>query len=184
MTYASSDELVAYLRIPAGVEDSTLLQVALEGADEAINGYIDQELLSGTATNEEHNGDGSDVLQLRHFPAIAIASITEWNPGFESGTSATLDSTDYYAELHTGIVYRIGSKWPEGRGTVKVTYTYGVEETPADVRIVALQVAARIYDVGMVENESVGGVSATYVKGAGSLTEDERRLLRRYRRTT
>jgi hypothetical protein len=187
MTYASSAELVSYLRLPAGTEDGTLLDLALAGADSAIDGYLDQSLVADSSETFYLNGDGSDVLRAPRFPLTAVTTLTVYPDGARESSSADVlvDGTGYRADLDKGLIYRIdGGVFTEGRQNISLVCAFGYDTIPAVVRVVACQVAARIYEVGMAENESAAGMSTTWVKGAGSLTVDERRALHRYRRSS
>jgi hypothetical protein len=91
-------------------------------------------------------------------------------------------NTDYVVNYGSGVIDRIdGGVFTEGEQNIRAAYSYGYATVPADVRLVALQIAARIYETGIVKNEYVGGSSATYLEGAGQLNADERHALRRYR---
>ena len=182
MSLATSEEFVAYTRTPVGLDDSTLIQLSLDAAEEVILGYIGQELLTGTSTVVV-NGTGGLALFLPVFPVTSISSVKVRASSLEASTEETLVSgTDYNADLTRGILWRIdGVPWVEGRGNVTVVLTSGYSSTPADAKLVCLQVASRIYELGQVESESTGSFSAQYVKGAGSLTRDEKQILYRYR---
>jgi hypothetical protein len=182
MALATSDELVAYMRTPVGIDDSTLAQLALDAATEVILGYVGQEILTGTSSVVV-DGTGTTGLFLPVFPVTAITSVKVRASSLEASTEETLVSgTDYTADLTRGILWRVdGVPWTEGKGNVTVVLTSGFSSTPADVKIVCLQVANRIYEIGQVESESTGSWSGQYVKGAASLTQDEKQILYRYR---
>lgn len=181
-TYASSAELGAYLRITD--LDSTLATLALEAADEAIDSYLDQRLEAGTSTDARFDGNGTKYLALDHLPVNAVSSLTLYTADLSS-SETLVSGTDFILDSDRGVLHRYdGGVFTAGRQNVKATFTYGYATIPATVRAVALQVAARVYDVGQVEAESLGGYSATYVKGGAALTADERLALYPWRRSS
>jgi hypothetical protein len=72
--------------------------------------------------------------------------------------------------------------WPMGRQNVQVTYEYGYTEVPRDVRMVALQIAARIVVQGVTVRETQGDLSVDYATAATDLNANELRILRKYRK--
>lgn len=181
MALATSDELVAYLRIVAGTEDSTLLQLALDGAERRVLEYTGQDALTTTTETDAYlDGTGVAGLQLPAYPVSDVAAVSVYSDRTDTDPEVLVENTDYVWNGATGIVHRIdGGVFTRGRQNVKVTYTYGESSAPADVKVVVLQVASRIYDVGMTTQGSIGGVQETYVQGAGNLTRDEKDTLRR-----
>jgi len=81
--------------------------------------------------------------------------------------------------------------WLGPEALVKVTYTHGYAEIPADVRAVILQAARRtLANPDAVEGERVGSYEVTYARrldpgrSVHEFTDAELRILHRYRRTT
>jgi len=178
--FISSADLAAYTR--DDYLDSALALIALDAACEAVRGYVDQNLEAATSTDVWQDGDGSASLLLPVFPVTSVTAVTVYTDKTDTAPEVLVLDTDYVVDSGPGMVHRIdGGVFTRGRQNVKLTYAAGYSVVPSDVRMVALQVAARIYEVGMVENDSAGGMSATYVKGAGALTVDEKHTLRRYR---
>ena len=177
--FISSVDLAAYT-----VNDSLnsdLAAIALDAACEAVRGYVDQGLETGTVTGGWLNGSGSKLLVLPVFPATCSA-VSVYSDRSDTAPDVLVLNTDYVVDESRGVLERIdGGVFVKGRQNIEVTYAYGTDTVPSDARLVALQVAARIYVVGIVQSESTGGVSATYLEGGGTLNADERHALRRYR---
>jgi len=178
--FISSADLAAYT-----VNDSLnsdLAVIALDAACESVRGHVDQALELTSVTDEWRDGNGTGSMLLP-FPLTALTSLVVYADRTDTAPDTLVANTDYVVNLTTGVVNRIdGGRFTLGRQNVKVSYSFGYVTVPSDARLVALQVAARIYEIGMVENESVGGVSQAYVKGAGQLTLDEKHALRRHRK--
>lgn len=125
-----------------------------------------------------YKGTGTPELVLRERPVQSIASIYEDNTGYYgqgSGAfaSATLltEGSDYALDLEndalslSGIVVRLGGVWANvtargagllgaeplpGRGNIKVTYTAGYDEVPADITLAIHQMVAEVRVTGPV----------------------------------
>lgn len=180
--FISSADLAAYLHIDVELEGD-LAVIALDAACERVRGYVDQPLDVTTDTDYWLNGNGAEALLLPRFPVTAVSALSVYTDRTDTAPEVLVQNTDYVLDAEKGIATRIdGSCFTRGVQNIKVTYTHGSATVPSDARLVALQVAARIYEVGQVENESAGGVSQTYVQGAGNLTRDEKDVLRRYKR--
>lgn len=179
--FITSADLLAY--VVADALESDLANIALDAACEVVRGYCDQLLETTTVTDGYLDGTGGSLLMLPAFPVTAIAALSVYADRTDTSPEVLVENTDYVLDGARGAVWRIdGGVFTAGRQNIKTTYTYGASTVPTDAQLVALQVAARIYAVGMTESESLGGVSITYVKGAGSLTQNEKDSLRRYRR--
>lgn len=178
--FISSADLSAYLS--NSQLDSLLAQIALDAACEAVRGYCDQNLETTTETALFLDGLGSKQLRLPAFPVVTLTELVVYAGRDDASPTTLVENTDYVLNYRTGVLTRIdGELFPNAPQSVKATFTYGSDTVPSDARLVALQVAARIYDIGMVANETVGGVSTTYAATGGQLTLDEKRALYRYR---
>ncbi len=111
-------------------------------------------LESTTATNETHDGDGSQQLIVDHLPVIAVSAAAYRTAGTSTWTAFTADElADIYARAG-GRLYResLGT-WPSGVQNVRVTYTHGV--TDADT-------AAEAKSAGlMLITDPAGGLIST-----------------------
>lgn len=181
--FISSEDLAAYTKIDT--LDSLLAQIALDAACETVRGFCDQGLDEATSTDAWLDGTGSATIRLPRFPVSALTALAVSVDRADAAPETLTENTDFVLNTETGVLTRIdGGVFYESPQSVKVSYTHGYSTVPSDARLVALQVAARIYELGMVENESVGGISATYVAGAGQLTDAEKDALYRYRRSS
>lgn len=152
---------------------------ALSAACAICRSEAQQEFNAGTATIYL-DGSGTDALVLAQAPATV-------------GTVAISGSTiTDYTTTADGLLLRgsAGSTprpvWPRGRQNVQVTYSYGYADltVPEDVCAVATDLTIRTIVQGPAQSETVGDVSISYgVPNARDLTENERRILRRYRGT-
>jgi hypothetical protein len=141
-----------------------LATFAVTAACDVIRTYTNQHLNVVVNDDIKVDGTGTDALLLPEHPVANVASVA-------IGDDEPLtEDEDYVVGPYTGIVYRLnGQAWPRGRQNISVTYTHGydieagdsssgfgsspslgfsVPAVPETVRLVALQVAARIYAAG------------------------------------
>lgn len=144
----------------------------------------EQEFTLGTST-AVLDGTDTDALLLPQAPVSAIGTVQIVST---EGT-ATLAATDYVASpdgmLFTSAIAGSWATWPGGRQNVRVSYThgYGTADFPEEVRMVALAAASRLLIQGPASGETVGGASITYALPSTDLTDGEKAILRKYKRT-
>lgn len=178
--FISSADLSAYLRDDN--PDTNLTAIALDAGCERVRGYCNQDLGTASVVDEWQDGSGTGLLFLPVMGVTAVPTVMTYLDRTDTAPATLTLNTHYVLKGKTGVLMRIdGEVFPQGGQNIKVSYDYGVATVPADARLVALQVAARIYAVGQAVSESVGGISVNYVEGAGNLTRDEKDTIRRYR---
>lgn len=178
MAIALPSELGAYLHIVLD-NDDVAANLALEAATAVVEDYIQQRILSPDEPEEVRiNGSGHPTLLLPGSPC----SVTEVAV-IEGDEEVILEEeTDYYLDSAAGILYRLDGDWESGKGNIKVTLTIGREEIPPALKMVVIQMAARVWDQGLAASESMNGYTVTYGNQAGiGLTEYERAILDLYR---
>jgi hypothetical protein len=160
--------------------DVTADPAALAAVDAACDVCRDitEQTFDDTTLTVSLDGTGGDALVLPLRPAISATSVlVNGNP-----------VTDFVLTPQGLLVRNTGTggvsgSWPLGRQNVTVTYQYGygTDGIPRSVRMVALQLAARLVIQGIVQSESIGDVSVSYGRNAIDLSENELRILGRYR---
>lgn len=139
-------------------------------------------------TPVEYNGNLTVTAETDTTFAATLA-VAPAGSGTAFGTARLALETNDYELGDAGIVYYmpdyVRTTWPAGEVIIEATTGYGVdaneEDVPSTVSGVALQCAARIYDIGMVRNENVAGYSVNYVEGAAGLTSYEKDILAHHR---
>lgn len=183
--YIDTDDLSTFLGIDANTTKGTAIVSAACGA---VRAYTGQTLTAGTAT-VYIDGSGTDVLHLPENPINAAGTV------IESGGTLTLDS-DY--KVTEEALYRIPGTvtpdgdwcwlrdyWWPGRQNVAVTYEYGYDSVPEELKQVTILIAARLYNqpaTGGIAFQSLGEYSVRYDSAGSDLTRVERDLLRIYKR--
>lgn len=175
------EDLEAYLHRPLLPEEADLALIATDSASEVVRDYCHQDFTAATNQTVILDGTGTQWLLLPQTPVNAVDSV-QVDYGLSSVDTLTEGQDDEYLWYADGRLFRVGTTWPSDPQSVAVQYDYGYATIPASVRMVALQVAARIFSQGLVRQESVGGYSATYASAdMGGLAPAEERVLSRYR---
>lgn len=167
MAYIDATDLGIYLQ--RDFSDDPLADFACEAAVDIIRTYTNQLLDAEEADEIKVDGTGTDALLLPEHPVVAVVSVSIGDD------DPLVEDDDYVVHPYTGIVFRLnGFSWPRGRQNISVTYTHGYEEdeVPQTIRLVALQVAARIY--------AAGGTSDPDNTAIGHLLPIERSVLDRW----
>lgn len=206
--FITTKELGAYLR--RDVEGEMIAEIACEAACDTLRDMIGMVLDARTGDIATFNvAPGQDSLLLPELPVVGVDSVELISS--LTGTPTELALTSYRIDFVNGIIYRVAGVWPAGRQTVRVTYTHGYAAQiesgsglwsdppasgsgsgddgrmfpawPRTLRMLALQAAARIYDQGLVKQESTGGYQAIYASDETlGFTRRELNLIAKYRR--
>ena len=119
------------LGIPAAVttHDETL-NILLDVADQQILGHTGMAALTQTSVSLEAYDiemTNETEIVLRNFPVSSVSAVVS--------SGSTLATNAYYVENNTGAIRLIsqGEYFPQGNQTVKVSYTYGFADVPADL---------------------------------------------------
>ncbi len=156
---------------------------------------------------------GNQVVLLPQIPVVAVDSVGIVNARTGAVTPLDVTKGDYLVDFVNGTLvmpfqavgpvrYRVvyshgfgaprefvtsgsgGLLWTdpvEGSGSGEDVVTFPV--FPGTLRMLALQAAARIYDQGLVKQESTGGYQAIYsASDTLGFTRNEMNLLAKYRR--
>lgn len=149
--------------------DPDKAKIALDTACDVIRKVAEQNL--DYIEDDEavlDNVEGRDSLLLPESPVYEVSSL--------AGPTGTMTAgVDYIFDKEMGALKtkRAGRNFLKGRQLYTATYTHGyasdtagkhadTQVWPSSLRMVALQLASRIYDQGIVSSESVGGVSFSY----------------------
>ena len=168
-----------------------ITKISLDSACERVRSYLGQTVYLVTDDVEVHCGAGRRKMRLRQRPVRSVTSITE--------DSVLVESTAY--NVRSAIVTRLDfGWWNPGDDNIVVTYTHGYDldegatklNVPADIRLVALNLARRVYtDVSAtvgtrdVISETIGDysyqLSDAAQEAANELFEAEKMVLDKYR---
>lgn len=199
--YISEADLEAFLGV--SVASDLMLSIALDSACDAVRSFIGQRINRLNDDVVYLHGSGRDSIRLPERP---VREITELQLDGAVVDPGTYPDHDWMVQTNTGMIIRQNDKWRVGRNNIKVTYSHGWDVVapfdsvvPADLRMVTLVVARRVYKavsnsqvpLGALKSEQMG--SYEYVladmpadvnkamASAGALTEEEETVLWKYR---
>lgn len=188
---ATLEELITYLG--AELEDEAQASLFLTIATGTIQDELGGQLLV-EATDDEFSvrGSAGRTLWLPQRPVTALSNVrVDGGPvlaastyRWDSSGRLTLYSGAWSSTIN--LAEPEGGTWGGAEVLVTGTYSHGYATIPPSVRGICLALATRglaAPDAGLVTQESLGAWSASYAREAAStLTRDERRRLRRYKR--
>jgi hypothetical protein len=183
-TYATLDQLKAYLRITGTAFDSTL-NIMLDAAELAINSETDRPFGFAYGTKTELlDGCGGATLQLRYKPVDTTAAFTvsidgetvnatEYSVDGERGTIGFKNPAWMLGYPGTNIAYgllgntglrMLQPTFGDGFRQVSVFYYGGYVTIPATLTLATIQWAASLWyerNIGPYKSENLGSYSYT-----------------------
>ena len=189
--FISPTDLEALLGEQIPDETALIVSISLDSACERVRSYLGQDVNKVTDDVEVHSGSGRKKLRLRQRPVRSVGAIYV--------DDVLLDPATY--KVRGAIVTLPDDAWTSGNDNVEVTYTHGWDtaegagniRVPADIRLVALLVARRVYEsvgasigAGAIIQETIGDYSYRLSEDAAAdsaseLLDAERFVLDRYR---
>jgi hypothetical protein len=173
--FVTLDELAAYLspRAPRDLADDALAAMAVAGAAERIQSETGQEIAADESTATFAIGAYDRYVRSVILPEHPVVTVDEVRDDGEV-------SLDW--QLHSGGIVRLTEGYFTRDALVEVDYTHGYDPVPADLRLLAVTLAARAYQQGLARQESAGSSSVTYsVSSSLDLSAGEKALLAKYR---
>ncbi len=196
--FITTADLGGYLR--QDLTGDLMAELAVGSACETLRDLLEQKMEGVVDDVVVIDGPGTDVLLLPELPAHDVVSVELLT--LPVGTSSTVPEDAYHFDAYTGeLKMRHGLRWMRGRALYRVTYSHGwntmnasgsgggsgtdisdLPPLPRSLWILALTMAARIYDQGLVSQESVGGYQVIYsAESSLSLTRGEKNIVAKYR---
>lgn len=154
-------------------ETDLLVAIALDSACQSVRSYMGQTVNLVIDDEVEIDGNGARTIRLRERPVRDITSVIV--------DDIELDPTTW--NLKGAFLRRIGDVWPVGISNIVVTYSHGWDvettdssgedlEVPADIRLVALLSARRVW-TAMGTTTTSGGVSTSESETIGQYSHSE-----------
>lgn len=124
--------------ITSGKED-TKLDILVPSVSQLVKTYCGNSIVDYYSTNKVENFNvnwETQVIQLTESPLNTVVSVEE---GIAGVYTALTETTDFYVDKDTDSIYRtvggVYKNWMCGPGAVRVTYTAGYLECPADLKL-------------------------------------------------
>lgn len=184
MAYTTQENIEDKLEAALSQDQADYFTNVLSPAIDAfINQQTETQFGSDTAANVYVNGECSSILVIP-----TMHTITDLVKVEDDGTETTI-STDDYVTYPQGEAdkYAIRSRtgtWDEGFENYKVSGKLGYTAIPADITLVATELAVNALNenVGNYKSERVGDWAVTYADTAKTLSSDSQQILANYRR--
>lgn len=189
--FIDRDDLGA--RIGRDLSDDDGAQIAVDSACAIVRTITEQDFNQNAADLVRLDGTGTDTVLLPQLPVSEVTGVSV------NGAALTTDDFTFTEQGH--LIRTAGTAtwtswssngcppayWPEGRQNVEVTYKHGYSvsssrsDVPADVRSVALAIASRLITQGDALSETIGQSTQRYAVASSELSENELRILRKYK---
>jgi len=189
--FISVADLEAWLDDTIADPNSLAVKITLDAACEKVRTYLGQTINLVADDIEIHSGSGRRKLRLRQRPVRSVSEVKIDDVVMSASTYNVRGAIVTFTDTDT---------WTNGDDNISVKYTHGYDisepsdnNVPADIRLVALLLASRIYQsigvpvaVGGLSGETIGDYSYTLDNAASSasaieLYDAEKYCLDKYR---
>jgi len=151
----------------SSVKDDARLRTLIESVSQLVKTYCGNSIIDHYSTNKVEtfniNWD-THIVQLTESPVNTIVSVEERNTYEDSYNTLTTAAYEYYFDATTDSVIRTtgGSSyknWRQGPGAVRVTYTAGYAETPADLKLACLDLVQYYHKEEHTQRRTLAGAT-------------------------
>jgi hypothetical protein len=97
------------------------------------------------------------AILLNEWPVNTV-SLVQYRDDYTEAYQ-TLAATEYFVDPTIDTVFIHSGYWPEGFGSVKITYTAGYSTTPEDVKIASLDLVQHYFKEEYKERKTLGSAS-------------------------
>ena len=158
MAFATVAELSHYTDSTVDADRGQLALELASAACENVAKTVDGAIALQTDVEVEVDGNGIAVVHLPLWPVVDVTTV-----------EVDGDEVEDYGWTRRGtLVRQEGKRWPAGQRNIVVTYTYGLDPVPAEIKAVTLQAASRaVLNPARLNSFSDGQVSVGF--GGGGL---------------
>jgi uncharacterized phiE125 gp8 family phage protein len=176
-TVVTLAEMRTFLNLPTTeTGQDSLLEALLDGVNKAVEKYIGVALIN-TSYTEYYDGDGGNILFLRHYPVISVTSLVD-------GTT-TISSDDYHLYSGEGYIILDGDYFEDDYQNIAITYTagHGAARTniPDDIKTAIKLWVSYIHKKDNVAFSQRFGEPVIVQEGAFNIPRDVAFILEPYR---
>ena len=148
----------------SSVKEDARLTTLIESVSQLVKTYCGNSIVDFYSSNkvEYFNIDwGTHIIQLTESPVNTVVSVETRDSLSSSYT--TVATSEYYLDTATdSILYVAGNmykSWPRGAGSVKVTYTAGYSETPADLKLACIDLVQYYFKEEHTQRRTLSGAT-------------------------
>lgn len=199
MGLVTLEETKQWLDIPiTDTSKDTILNIYIDGVSEMILGMIGRDILAKDYV-EKYAGTNSNALILKNYPINSVAAVKYI---IDNSVVGELQSDEYDINSKSGILYKDLAWWKTGGSTfmcrkinyprrhIRVEYNAGYATTPADLKLLCLQLIQGQYGMDNSEgaNEGLKSYAISDVrmewKDEIKLTQQQINIINNYRSKT
>jgi hypothetical protein len=156
-------------------KDDARLNILIPSISQLIKTYCGNSFVDYYSSNKAETFDinwSTHVVQLTETPVNALVSVQERASYSSSYTTLTTGAYEYSLDANTDSILRTNSagyqNWPQGVGSVKITYTAGYSAVPADLKLAVLDLVTYYLKDEHKLRQSIAGAS---LQNQGSSTQ-------------
>ena len=149
----------SYKRIVKTESDEELTSL-IESVDALVKTYCGHSFIDyySTPKVETFNiKESQHAILLNEWPVRQVQSV-QYRTAYDQPYQ-TMAATEYFVDPTIDTVFLHNGYWEPGFGSVKITYTAGYAETPADIRVAALDLVHHYFKEEYKERKSIGTAS-------------------------
>jgi len=150
----------------SSVKDDYRLNTLIDSVSQLVKTYCGNSIVDYYSTNKVETFSidwDTHLVQLTESPVNSVVSVETRDTVAASYT--TLASTEYYLDTATDSIMYVSSgsnnyrNWPRGPGAVKVTYTAGYSETPADLKLACIDLVQYYFKEEHTQRRTLSGAT-------------------------
>jgi len=151
----------------ASPKEDGRLNVLIPSISQLVKTYCGNSIVDYYSTNKTEtfniNWD-TNIVQLTESPVNTIVSVEERRTYGDSYTTLTTTSHEYFLDSNTDSILRtntsgLATNWPKGVGSVRVVYTAGYSELPADLKLAVVDLLTYYLKDEHKERRTLGAAS-------------------------
>lgn len=124
-------------------KDDAKLEMLVESVSQLVKTYCNATFVDyyTDAKTELFNINYNEAfIQLSEGPVVMgnDAPVVSERTDFTGSYTTLTEDVDYYIDTDLDCIYRIGTAWPKGPGSVKVIYKAGYATTPTDLKLAVI----------------------------------------------
>lgn len=156
----------------SSTKEDVKLEIFIPSVSQLVKTYCGNSIVDYFTVNKVEEFSltwDSTFLQLTESPVNTIVEIQERRRPTES--YSILDSNEYYLDTKTDSVIRIARQhtyWPQGPGSVKVTYSAGYATTPPDLLLAVADLVTYYLKDEHKTRQTLQGASIENARSGGS----------------
>lgn len=172
MPYITKGDIQNYMLQDIDTSFDSWIATVIEMVETYIDGYCGTSFNASGSSDYYYDGSGTDVLIIDPIQTISGLTIYDSQGNQEMTLTENVDYWLYPLNEDVKTIIKLAAgklgHFPERTRVVKVTVVGGYADVPADIKLVALKLAAKILEKGLkggqVSSESLGEYSVNYEK--------------------